>query len=231
MSLFRPDSGPLFVGTLMTGAGLKKITVSKPEVDLVELRLDALLRAGIEPEAVLDLLPQRKVPLLLTLRHPSEGGVYHWALGERAALLTALLPDVDAIDLELASLKELSSIRALAQKLKKPLVLSAHSLEKPLTRSQLERCAAAMRQEKPAVAKLAVHLASQADLRALARLLFLYPEQTWAVMGVGPLAPLSRLVLTTLGSLLIYGYLDKPAAPGQPSIKSLKAMLAKNHGP
>jgi 3-dehydroquinate dehydratase-1 len=34
-------------------------------------------------------------------------------------------------------------------------------------------------------------------------------------MGMGPLGKVSRLVLPSAGSLLVYGYLDRPQVEGQ----------------
>ena len=34
-------------------------------------------------------------------------------------------------------------------------------------------------------------------------------------MGMGPLGKVSRLVLPSVGSLLVYGYLDRPQVEGQ----------------
>jgi 3-dehydroquinate dehydratase-1 len=45
-------------------------------------------------------------------------------------------------------------------------------------------------------------------------------------MGVGPHAAQSRSVLAGLGSRLVYGYLDQPAAPGQPSAAAVRKMVA-----
>ena len=51
------------------------------------------------------------------------------------------------------------------------------------------------------------------------------PIEPIAVMGLGPYAGQSRSVLTALGSRLVYGWLDKPAAPGQPSAAEVRKMV------
>ena len=46
-----------------------------------------------------------------------------------------------------------------------------------------------------------------------------------ALMGMGVEGLETRLTLPPAGSKLTYGYLDKPAAPGQPSCKALAQRL------
>jgi 3-dehydroquinate dehydratase-1 len=75
------------------------------------------------------------------------------------------------------------------------------------------------------ILKIAGHIASWRDLQRLAALLVNYPERQIAVMGLGPHAPQSRSVLAALGSRLVYGWLDKPAAPGQPSAADVRKMI------
>ncbi len=48
------------------------------------------------------------------------------------------------------------------------------------------------------------------------------------VIGMGPLGTPTRLSFATAGSCLTYGYLDKPAAPGQWPAKELYAALRKS---
>ncbi len=217
------NRAPLFVGTVTTRRGLKLLTARIPEVDLIEVRLDALLAKGVDLENILDSLRRRKNPVLLTLRLPEEGGLYPWAIGERSALFTALLPDVDSIDVELAAIQELAPILALAKRSKTPVVLSAHSIHLPVALVTLKKWTAALRRARPEVAKIAVHVGDRADLAALARILLQDGRQKWAVMGLGPQGTLSRVVLGALGSTFLYGYLDAPAAPGQPSVKKLRS--------
>jgi 3-dehydroquinate dehydratase-1 len=221
---FTPGS-TLLVETVVTPAGLKALRRKTASADLAEVRVDALLRAGLSAAKVLAALRGRALPILLTCRLPTEGGVYPWKKGERAAVLRLLLPQVEAIDVELASRQELRAEIALARRMGKKLVLSAHALAKPASEATLRRWVKGMKRARPDVAKIAAHLADAGDLRRLARLLFDHPGQRWAVMGLGPRGPHSRQIFAALGSALVYGYLDKPAAPGQPSAKALRGCV------
>ena len=218
---------PLLVGTIVTGRGLERITRASTRAgghDLAEVRADALLKAGVPLDRIEKALRRRVLPVLLTCRIPQEGGLYPWSPGEQSAVLQQLLPWTDAIDIELASLKELRPIVEAARLAKKKLVLSAHSIDKPVPPATLRKWVAALREAQPDVAKIAARIGSRADLQALARILLDRPpgpHAHWAVMGLGPHGALSRHIFSALGSALLYGYLDEPAAPGQPSAFAL----------
>jgi 3-dehydroquinate dehydratase-1 len=71
------------------------------------------------------------------------------------------------------------------------------------------------------------------DARSVSRLLdFISTAGTHplAVMGMGKLGQASRLVLACAGSILNYGYLNKPNATGQWEAKELKALLLRLRG-
>jgi 3-dehydroquinate dehydratase-1 len=216
------SSHPLLVGTVLTPVGLKKLMAPASTVDLAEVRVDALLAAKVPLETISAALKQRRVPVLLTCRMQAEGGLYRWKAGERADALWTLLPHADAVDVELASRRELKTEIALARRLGKKVILSAHAIEKPVPAATLKKWASALHKEKPDVAKIAARIGTRADLRALATLLLNGSSQRWAVMGLGVHGASSRQVFAALGSALLYGYLDKPAAPGQPSAASLR---------
>lgn len=64
--------------------------------------------------------------------------------------------------------------------------------------------------------KIAVYHNSLDDLHACACLMQEAQPIATSMMGIGPLAPVSRVLYAQLGSLLNYGYLgDKETAPGQ----------------
>ncbi|SDU24453.1 3-dehydroquinate dehydratase [Verrucomicrobium sp. GAS474] len=218
---------PLIVGTVTTPKGLAllaSLVGNGIGADLAEVRVDALLKAGLTIDAIEPALRRRKLPVLLTCRIPAEGGVRAWKPGERTEAYAFLMHEAEAIDLELASRNELEGILEAAKVTGKTVILSAHSIPKPLTPALLRRWIAAFRKAKPTLAKIAARIESQADLALLARVLLEEKgRQPWAVMGVGPHGNLSREVLGSLGSKLLYGYLDRPAAPGQPSAKALAA--------
>ncbi len=217
---------PVFVGTLITPKGLRLLNRVKLRAQIVEVRVDEMLQRGATVEQIELALLNRAHPVLLTLRIPAEGGVYKWRKNQREALFLRLLPYAELIDVELAEVKPLRKVIKAAHLARKSVVLSSHSLAKPLTAAKLNQLITAFAKHPASCYKIAAQVHSQDDLQRLAALLFQHQNHPWVVMGVGHLASYTRLIYALLGSRLAYGYLDAPAAPGQPSIAKLRRLLA-----
>jgi len=187
------------VGTITTPAGLTYLKSKEVEVDIVEVRVDSLRSAGMEIPEIKTALKARKMPTLLTLRTMVEGGDYPWKSTERILVFEELISYADAIDLEIKNMKYVKPILQIARDTNKKVILSTHSLERKLTIGKAERLVETFRAYRVDIYKM--------------------------VMATGPMAQVSRVVLPSLGSKLVYGYLDEPAAPGQPSAQELKGML------
>jgi 3-dehydroquinate dehydratase-1 len=224
-----PDSTlPLRVACLSTPKALKKLSHKIP-ADLIEIRLDLLLKNGLPPHTLtstlIPILAQSPTPILLTPRHPSEGGQWPWKNEtERIHLTLPLIPNAAALDLELAKLPTLTPLCQAAKKHHLCIILSAHSLTCPLTRSQIQSLARRFQKARPHIAKIAALARNPQDLAILASPLSLCPRLPWAIMATGPQALLARTLLTALGSRLLYGYLDHPTAPGQPSLSQINRL-------
>jgi len=221
-----PDLHPVVVGTVTTPAGLRALAKKQLPCHAVEVRVDALLARKLPVEEIEAALKSRKHPVLLTLRIPPEGGHRSWKLAERRGLFLRLLPDVDAIDVEMGTAKAMAPVIAQAKLLKKTIVLSAHALKKPATVAQMKAWTGGFAGEARTILKVAGQIKSWRDLQQLAGILVNHPEWSVAVMGLGPYAAQSRSVLAALGSRLVYGYLDESAAPGQPSAAEVRKMVS-----
>jgi len=220
-----PDLHPAVLGTVTTAAGLRALARKTLPGDAVEVRVDAVLAEKVSVEAIEAALKQRKHPVLITLRIPPEGGQLPWIVKERRALFLRLLPHAEAIDVELATAKAMEPVIAEARRLGKTVILSAHAILKPATAMQLARWIEQYQAEPATILKIAARIQSWRDLQQLAAILVNHPEWHVAVMGLGPYAAQSRSVLAALGSRLVYGYLDVPAAPGQPSAAQVRKMV------
>jgi 3-dehydroquinate dehydratase I len=215
----------LRIGTITTLAGLKKILKPIPQADLVEIRYDALRILGVDTEELLSHLQKRKNPVLLTLRTTREGGNYPWKSRERVLIFEELLDEVDAIDLELQNIPLVRDILTAARKKKRGIIISSHSLTRKLTYGKGERFLKQFRHHRAHVYKLASLARNRKDLGVLVRLLLDHPQLRLGMMAVGPMSSVSRQILPTLGSRLVYGYLDEPAAKGQPSLTEVASLL------
>jgi 3-dehydroquinate dehydratase-1 len=192
------------------------------QCDIVEFRLDAYPDA-IPP--VLDAITHNPVKSLAAARDPKEGGVNALGFSPRRALLAAVTPHVDLIDVELRNFVLFRDVIDQALENNVLVVASYHNFEGMPSSDQ---CAELIHQAAEAgasAAKLAVTLGSGADLARLISLFEASHPVPLSLMGMGPLGQVSRIVLGHLGSCLNYGYLDQATVSGQWSAMELKRLL------
>ena len=181
--------------------------------DWVELRVDALppLRTAAE---IMEHVP--RVPLLLTLRHKSEGGMRDWSEAQRMRMAMELLPMACALDWEAAYLPQAQELVQAAKAAQVQVIASNHDFEKTPPLEVLMERELAARAAGADMVKFAFRVQSMADLDVAVELLH-RAGGPLAVMGMdAKYGPMSRLLYAEHGSRLIYGYLgDTPTAPGQ----------------
>jgi 3-dehydroquinate dehydratase-1 len=215
----------LRVGTISTKEGLALLRKNNPEADLIEVRIDSLYAKGLSSEDIIPYLEKRVQPVLLTLRTTLEGGHYPWKSRERQVAYRALMPHAEAIDMELTNVPLLGNVLKEARAMNKSLIISSHSPTRKLTRRKLERLVNQFRKRRATVYKIAGLTRTPQDIAVLAEAMLKNPLLRFALMGIGPRAAVSRVVLPALGSKLAYGYLDVPAAKNQPSLTEVNEGL------
>lgn len=188
----------------------------------MELRVDAL-PAHISPA---ELLAQRPAcPVLLTVRHESEGGCRAMAESERLALARELLPLATALDWETAQLDHARELVEAARAAGVTVIASNHDFERTPELSVLLERELRARELGADIVKFAYRLQRAEDIMTGIELLR-RASGPMAVMGMGPLGAVSRLLYVQHGSCLIYGYLGStPTAPGQWSAALCKQAL------
>ena len=218
------------VGSFGNGASLAN---SSPEevlglCDIAEIRLDLLLAEGISP-AETPWKHLQGVPLLFTARCKDEGGAMDLDSNQRAHLLRPCLENAALVDIEAASI---SSMSGLIRNLKArgiPWIASFHNFLKLPSNEELQRAAELARISGAAIFKAAAMLHTPADLARLAEFQLVDHGVPVATMGMGPLAPVSRLLCAQCGSVLNYGYLGTaPTAPGQWDSELLKLAISRS---
>jgi 3-dehydroquinate dehydratase-1 len=204
---------PKVVATVHSVGALRCALKLPPRcVDVLELRLDCF---AADPLPLLRALPKLKFPLLLTARHPAEGGAAALSVNERRALFSQFLPHASLIDVELRSVKSMELIIDRARDLGAGVVISNHHFHRTPAPEQLAELAARARASGADVFKLAAFASRPVDVASLLSLLSANHKMQVSVMGMGPLGKASRLLFARAGSVLNYGYLDKPNASGQ----------------
>lgn len=199
----------------------------KESCDLAEIRLDLLIADSVMIDASLwdDLA---EIPLLFTARRIEEGGALALDTAARMNLLDGVLDQAAWIDIEVASIPEMGGLLAKLADRSIPWLASYHDFDKLPDLAELERAAKQAKAAGAAVFKAASRLASPADLTRLAEFQLTDHGLPVATMGMGPLAPVSRLLCAQCGSVFNYGYLGNTAtAPGQWDAALLKTAVSR----
>ena len=213
---------PLVVGAAGDHRALEG-ALSHADCDIIELRLDAF--ESVEPVLGFAQNQGTSHPLLLTARHPDEGGLRGYSSSRRAELLEKFMPFGTLMDLELRSLPDLEGLWQEAGQRNLLRVASWHNFSSCPSPTELQETIAAMAEAGADVAKCAFSLENPDDLQCLAEA-FAGSPLPLSLMGMGPLGPSSRLLAASLGSVLNYGFLgEHPTAPGQWPARLLKEAL------
>ena len=214
---------PRIVGVIASREDLEQALRMRRPPDLFELRLDRL--AGIV-DRVETKLPKLRAPLIITARHPNEGGSGRLSLRQRRALLSRFLTHAHYLDVELRSAHALRALLAIAKAKNVRRIISFHDFKSTPSARLLvakEHNAKALRAD---IFKVATRTDTPTELGRL--LEFITKNRVnvrLAVMGIGRLGAISRVLLARAGSVLIYASLG-PATDveGQLSLEQLRAL-------
>ena len=209
------------VGVIASRSDLHFAARMKTPPDLFELRLDRLFGLLDELEKKLPIL---RAPLIVTARHPEEGGANRLSIQRRRELLLRFLPRARYVDVELRSVKELQLVLELARKKRIYRIISFHDLkETPSVRSLKAKARAAS-----SAGASSFKLTTRTDTPAQLMRLFDYFVNgnvglPVSAMGMGQLGTASRVVLAQLGSAFTYASIGQSTIAGQLSIRQLRS--------
>jgi len=214
---------PRVVGVIASRADLERALRMRRPPDLFEVRLDHL--AGITDQ-VEKVLPKLHTPLIITARHPHEGGARKLRLRRRRVLLAQFLNHAQHIDVELRSVPAMRSLLTLAKKKNIRRIISFHSFKSTPSARILAAKAHAARSYGADIFKVATRTDTPVELGCL--LDFITNRCVnipLAVMGIGKLGAISRVLLAHAGSALIYASVGTATdVEGQLSLEQLRAL-------
>lgn len=215
---------PYVVGSVSTWEALEGLEpTGNIPCDIVEVRLDLM---GTDTGGWLERcgeLDAAGIPILLTIRHDSEGGAWSGKEEERTALLVDAMDSVSAIDVELQR-GDCAEITERAFDTGTTVIGSYHEFSSTPELDQLEEYLLRGRRERVDIVKIATLVESDEDQQRLLSLLS-EPLQWLCVLAMGEGATDRRIELTQAGSCLTYGFLDEAVAPGQVSAQELRDRL------
>ena len=219
---------PRVVGTISSGNVFKNLdTQESLPCDIVEVRLDALNPSGDWWLEKCSLLESLGYPIILTIRAKNEGGNWQGSDEERVSIFLRALPYISVVDIELSNGVS-SKLRTHVAEHNVKLLISYHNFScTPPLNELLEKIDGA-RLKGADIVKIATMINSPQDIAILSTLTSsVSQESPICVIGMGSNGVSTRITLTTLGSVLTYGYLDMPSAPGQLPCSMLCQSLRK----
>ena len=229
---------PPAIGSVQLSAGTPRVVAAGGEAeldaltradgaDVVELRAD--LFEDPRPETIIAALARLRSagrPIILTVRAAAEGGR---PLDEtrRSAIYAAGLPHADAIDVEIASASLSAELLPRARAAHRMVILSAHAFDAMPSDEVLQAAIARGAELGADVTKIAAVATDVRELQCLLAVTLAARERHVVTLAMGPMGPLSRLLLPAAGSLLTYGHVGRPTAPGQLGVTELAAELRR----
>ena len=221
-SLATPRLRHRVVGVITSPADLDfAIRMGKPP-DIFELRLDRLARAVDRLE---NRISKLRAPLIITARHPIEGGANRLSAAQRRNLLARFLSKARYIDVELRSAPVFRSLLRVARKQNVRQIISVHCLKSTPSPNQLREKARAAMMYGADIFKLATRTDTPAQLTRLIDFVAARePGVAVSAMGIGKLGAASRVLLACCGSVLIYVSLGRSDIEGQISLEQLRAL-------
>jgi 3-dehydroquinate dehydratase-1 len=210
-------------GVISSRADLDRALRLRTPPGLFELRLDAF---GAKIGAVRSRIGELGGGIIITARHPQEGGANQLSGRQRGKLLLSFLPRAAWVDVELRSASAMAAVFRAARKNGVRTVLSFHDFQGTPDARRLDELARQAARLGADLFKAATRTDTPAQLQ---RLLDWFERarrtQKIAAMGIGKLGRKSRLELARRGCPLNYAHLGGSRVAGQLSIAELRRVL------
>ncbi|HCG77156.1 MAG: type I 3-dehydroquinate dehydratase [bacterium (Candidatus Ratteibacteria) CG_4_10_14_3_um_filter_41_18] len=195
--------------------------------DLLELRIDQFQNLD-EKDIIKFIRGIRKgcLPLIATVRSKREGGRC-LSDTKRLRLFKAVIPLVDAVDVELSSRKILNEVVKKAHHHQKIVILSYHNFKKTPVNEVLEKIIKKIKSQGGDIVKVSTFAKKKEDVIRLLEITLKYKDKNIIAIAMGKIGAVSRVFFPFIGSLLTYGYVDTPSAPGQFSLNVLREEIKR----
>lgn len=214
---------PQIVGVIFSLSDFQGALRMRNPPDLFELRLDRLHDCIGE---IADDVSRLPAPLVITARHPREGGAGGLPARRRRRLLLNFLSRAKYLDLELRSVRSSEPVVRSAAAGRVRLIISFHDFEATPAAARLDQIAASARSLGADVVKIATRTDTRSQMQTLLDFYDRHaPLGPVAAMGIGKCGRASRLELARRGSVLNYAHLGSTGVPGQLSVRDVRRVL------
>ncbi len=188
------------------------------DADMIEVRLD--LVKGDPLDALRAVRSATDKPIIATNRLQAEGGLWGAGEDERIRILIEAAELADWVDIELRT--ELRG--KVFELVEKPVIVSYHDFAGMPSRAEILDILEEMKGTGAAISKIAVTPSAMKDNLLILDFL-LEADAPLCMIAMGPLGRHLRAVAPLYGSVLTYGYVSQPTAPGQMSVSELRQAL------
>ena len=214
---------PRIVGVIASRYDLEQALRMRRPPDLFELRLDRLAGVVIESKRSYRSSAHRSSSQHDTRTKAAAADCH---CGNVARLLSRFLTHADYLDVELRSARALRALIAIAKTKKVRRIISFHDFKSTPSARLLVAKAHNAKALRADIFKVATRTDTPTELGRLLEFITKNPVNVrLAVMGIGGLGAISRVLLARAGSVLIYASLG-PATDveGQLSLEQLRAL-------
>lgn len=189
--------------------------------DIIELRVDLFDKLSPEHiEMIFRLAKDKfKKPLIGTIRSIKEGGKKE--VPDRLGLYRTIIPLSDLVDVEIGSDDIIAEVAKICHADKKLLIGSYHNFDSTPGDDILDEFVSKGKGLGADVVKIAVTAAGNDDMVRLAIFTNKHRNEGLITMSMGDRGLPSRIFSSLFGSLITYGYITHPSAPGQLSVSEL----------
>ncbi len=183
-------------------------------LDIAELRIDRYSSHDLS-DVLAEVRSFAGFHTIATIRIAAERGDWTGSEANRLGLFMSVLPEVDAIDIELAATEILPELVAAAKGLGKVVIISNHNFTETPPQSELETMAERAKGLGADLVKLSAWAKSWTDIRCLASFTLQHAELGLIVIAMGPRGGVSRVFFPALGSRVTYAHIDEHPVSGQ----------------
>lgn len=215
-----------FIAGVLTDRDVSELPSGTVEaLDIVELRVD--LFDSTEPGHVAEVFRTAREllgkPIIATVRDVREGGGK--AFDDRRGLYETCIPLCEAVDVEVRAGEVLTFVRALSSARGSLLIGSYHHFSETPDEIFLDSIVTRAKAAGADLVKIAVTARTREDLLRLLLFTLRQRDKGMITMAMGDAGLPSRVVSPLFGSLVSYGYVSRPSAPGQLSVAELMGLF------
>ncbi|MDA8215736.1 MAG: type I 3-dehydroquinate dehydratase [Nitrospiraceae bacterium] len=218
---FKLGEKPLIAGALNDTDVLTVTKDSLNPADIIELRIDMFEKLSINHiENIFKTAKENfKKPIIATVRDVKEGGQKE--ISDKLSIYMAVIPLSNVVDVEINSEDTLTEVKKLCDIHKTILIGSYHNFELTPEDDFLENIVSKGKSLGVDIVKIAAMANSREDFIRLLIFTLKHKDEGLITMSMGDKGLPSRVFNPIFGSLITYGYINHPSAPGQLSVSEL----------